>query len=91
MARRAGTMHASRQTAKMMGPTAIKPREKPSGSSMSCEIPTVNSAPERETMAATLLDSELMPWSAKAIELVRQQYAAVGTAARVGLEEPLLH
>ncbi len=31
------------------------------------------------------LDCELMPWSAKALELVRQQYAAVGTAARVGL------
>ena len=33
------------------------------------------------------LDCELMPWSAKAMELVRQQYAAVGTAARVGLGE----
>jgi protein phosphatase len=33
------------------------------------------------------LDCELMPWSAKALELVRQQYASVGTAARVGLEE----
>jgi len=33
------------------------------------------------------LDSELMPWSAKAMELVRQQYASVGTAARVGLSE----
>ena len=32
------------------------------------------------------LDAELMPWSVKALELVRQQYAAVGTAARVGLE-----
>jgi protein phosphatase len=31
------------------------------------------------------LDCELMPWSAKAIELVRQQYAAVGAAGRVGL------
>jgi len=31
------------------------------------------------------LDAELMPWSAKAQELLRQQYAAVGTAARVGL------
>jgi protein phosphatase len=29
------------------------------------------------------LDCELMPWSAKALELVRQQYASVGTAARV--------
>jgi len=33
------------------------------------------------------LDCELMPWSAKALELVRQQYASVGTAARVGLSE----
>ncbi len=33
------------------------------------------------------LDCELMPWSAKAIELVRQQYASVGAAARVGLHE----
>jgi protein phosphatase len=33
------------------------------------------------------LDCELMPWSAKAMELVRQQYASVGTAARVGLGE----
>ncbi len=33
------------------------------------------------------LDCELMPWSAKALELVRQQYASVGTAARVGLAE----
>jgi len=33
------------------------------------------------------LDCELMPWSAKALELVRQQYASVGAAARVGLNE----
>jgi protein phosphatase len=32
-------------------------------------------------------DCELMPWSAKALELVRQQYAAVGAAARVSLSE----
>jgi protein phosphatase len=32
-----------------------------------------------------LLDCELMPWSAKAQELLRQQYAAVGAAATVGL------
>ena len=31
------------------------------------------------------LDCELMPWSAKAQELLRQQYAAVGAASRVGL------
>jgi protein phosphatase len=35
------------------------------------------------------LDAELMPWSAKAQELLRQQYAAVGAAARVGLGEIL--
>jgi protein phosphatase len=33
------------------------------------------------------LDAELMPWSAKAQELLRTQYAAVGAAARVGLAE----
>ncbi|QBS43626.1 polynucleotide kinase-phosphatase [Nocardia sp. CS682] len=32
-----------------------------------------------------LLDTELMPWSAKAIGLLRNQYAAVGTAARAAL------
>ncbi len=32
-----------------------------------------------------VLDCELMPWSAKAMELVRRQYAAVGAAARAGL------
>jgi polynucleotide kinase-phosphatase len=31
------------------------------------------------------LDCELMPWSAKALDLLRNQYAAVGAAARVGL------
>jgi len=31
------------------------------------------------------LDAELMPWSAKAQELLRQQYAAVGTAAKASL------
>lgn len=31
------------------------------------------------------LDSELMPWSAKAQELLRQQYAAVGAAAAAAL------
>jgi len=31
------------------------------------------------------LDAELMPWSAKARELLRTQYAAVGSAARHGL------
>jgi protein phosphatase len=33
------------------------------------------------------LDCELMPWSAKAQELLRQQYAAVGAAARASLSE----
>ena len=33
------------------------------------------------------LDCELMPWSAKAQELLRQQYAAVGAASRVALAE----
>jgi protein phosphatase len=32
-----------------------------------------------------LLDAELMPWSVKAGELIRQQYAAVGAAARAAL------
>jgi protein phosphatase len=33
------------------------------------------------------LDAELMPWSAKAQELLRQQYAAVGAAAPATLSE----
>lgn len=33
------------------------------------------------------LDCELMPWSVKAQELLRQQYAAVGAAARLALPE----
>lgn len=32
------------------------------------------------------LDCELMPWSAKAQELLRNQYASVGAAARAGLD-----
>jgi protein phosphatase len=35
------------------------------------------------------LDCELMPWSVKAQELVRQQYAAVGAASRVAFAEAL--
>ncbi|MGN6699765.1 MAG: polynucleotide kinase-phosphatase, partial [Thermomicrobiales bacterium] len=35
------------------------------------------------------LDCELLPWSAKAQELLRGQYAAVGAAARVALGETL--
>lgn len=37
-----------------------------------------------------LLDCELMPWSAKAEELLRNQYAAVGAAARAALP-PAVH
>ncbi|MBI5945475.1 MAG: polynucleotide kinase-phosphatase [Chloroflexi bacterium] len=33
------------------------------------------------------LDCELMPWSAKAMELVRQQYAAVGASSKAALTE----
>lgn len=33
------------------------------------------------------LDGELMPWSLKAQELLRQQYAAVGTASRAALTD----
>jgi protein phosphatase len=36
-----------------------------------------------------LLDCELMPWSAKAQQLLREQYAAVGAAGRAGLAETL--
>jgi protein phosphatase len=35
------------------------------------------------------LDCELMPWSAKAQDLLKGQYAAVGAAARAGLSELL--
>jgi protein phosphatase len=35
------------------------------------------------------LDCELMPWSVKAQELLRQQYAAVGCAAQVGFVEAI--
>jgi protein phosphatase len=35
------------------------------------------------------LDCELMPWSAKAQELLRQQYAAVGAASRAALSESI--
>jgi protein phosphatase len=33
------------------------------------------------------LDAELMPWSAKAQDLLRHQYAPAGSAARAGLEQ----
>lgn len=35
------------------------------------------------------LDCELMPWSAKAQELLKQQYAAVGAASRASLNEAI--
>ena len=35
------------------------------------------------------LDCELMPWSAKAMQLVRQQYAAVGSSSRAAMAEVL--
>src|SRR4029079_17086236 len=34
-----------------------------------------------------VLDCELMPWSAKAQELIQKQYAAVGAAARSALPQ----
>ncbi len=36
-----------------------------------------------------VLDAEIMPWSTKAGALIRQQYAAVGAAARAGLGSTL--
>jgi protein phosphatase len=36
-----------------------------------------------------VLDCELMPWSAKAQELIKDQYAAVGAAARSSIESAL--
>jgi protein phosphatase len=42
---------------------------------------------ERLTTDWVCLDCELMPWSAKAQELLRSQYAAVGASARVALAE----
>jgi protein phosphatase len=40
---------------------------------------------ERLNTSWVCLDAELMPWSLKAQELLREQYAAVGAAARVAL------
>jgi protein phosphatase len=40
---------------------------------------------ERHATAWTLLDAEIMPWSAKAQSLIREQYAATGAAATAGL------
>ncbi len=40
---------------------------------------------ERLATGWVCLDAELMPWSVKAQELIREQYAAVGAAARIAL------
>ena len=42
---------------------------------------------ERHETGWVCLDCELMPWSAKAQDLLRTQYAAVGAAARPSLDE----
>lgn len=39
--------------------------------------------------ASVVLDAEIMPWSTKAGALIREQYAAVGAAARAGLATTL--
>lgn len=39
--------------------------------------------------ASVVLDAEIMPWSTKAGALIREQYAAVGAAARAGLASTL--
>ncbi|MFL6194519.1 MAG: polynucleotide kinase-phosphatase [Thermoanaerobaculia bacterium] len=44
---------------------------------------------ERLNTGWVCLDAELMPWSLKAQELVREQYAAVGAAARVALPKAM--
>ncbi|MFF7632175.1 polynucleotide kinase-phosphatase [Kitasatospora sp. NPDC008050] len=55
----------------------------------------VRAAAERSGLFAELatdwllLDAELLPWSLKAVELLRRQYAAVGAAARSALPEVL--
>ena len=44
---------------------------------------------ERFETGWAAFDCELMPWSAKAQELIRQQYAPVGAAAHIGLSASL--
>jgi protein phosphatase len=44
---------------------------------------------ERFATGWVCLDAELLPWSAKAQELLRTQYAAVGAAGKAGLEQSL--
>jgi protein phosphatase len=60
--------------------------------SLECQfLERVRSAVERAGIWESLktdwvcLDCELMPWSAKAQELLRQQYATTGAAARAAL------
>ncbi|HKN66687.1 MAG TPA: polynucleotide kinase-phosphatase [Gemmatimonadaceae bacterium] len=45
---------------------------------------------ERLATDWVVLDCELMPWSAKAQELIRRQYAAVSAAARAALPETIM-
>jgi protein phosphatase len=42
---------------------------------------------ERHSTSWALIDTEIMPWSAKAHSLIREQYAATGAAARAGLTQ----
>jgi protein phosphatase len=42
---------------------------------------------ERHSTSWALLDAEIMPWSAKAQALIREQYAPTGAAARAGLSQ----
>jgi protein phosphatase len=44
---------------------------------------------ERLDTGWVCLDAELMPWSVKAQELIREQYAAVGAAARIALPKAI--
>ncbi len=52
-----------------------------------CEAITVAGLWEELSTNWVCLDAELMPWSAKAQELLERQYAAVGVASRVALTE----
>jgi protein phosphatase len=44
---------------------------------------------ERHQTAWALFDAEIMPWSAKAQSLIREQYAATGAAAHAGLSHTI--
>jgi protein phosphatase len=50
-----------------------------------CRVLTDTNFWERFKTDWVILDCELMPWSAKAQELLKDQYAAVGIASEVGL------